>query len=241
MVNFRIFSRLTNIFNRLNPINSFKWENNKIGSIKPISSIELLEKTIKNFPNFEKVIMIAIYHLINTKDVDDEYLTVLTKDIRLVADLVKGESSEVLIPDIVKLEFKSDNILITCHNHFNGAIIPSFVDFKNSIYPKILFTVIVSEGRIGILINQFKNYDEEMLNFLKIDLKDYIEYIRFSFIVNRKDEIKQLDNLIFDEKLYSIKYQLLFDEFVCENNLKFVNEFNLRMEKYNLYIVYINL
>lgn len=179
------------------------------------------------------MILIAIYHLVNTNNVTEEYLTVLTKDIKLVADLVKGNSNEVSVPNNVKSEAKKDNILLTCHNHYYGSIIPSKRDFKNSLIPKILFTIIVSEGNIGILINEFNSFEDDKLQLLKIDLNDYIDYVRFSFIVNNEFEIEELDNLNLDEDEYVIKYQCLFDKYVAKNNLKFVNEFNLRMKKYN--------
>ena len=199
----------------------------------------LLEITIKKYPEFQYIILIAIYHLINTKNVDEEYLTVLTKDNKFIADLVKGNYNEVLVPNNVKSEAKQGNILVTCHNHFHGSIIPSMGDFNNSIIPKILFTVIVSKGNIGILINEF-NFDEDKFKLLKLDLNDFIDYVRFSFIVNNEFEIGKLEELNLDEDEYAVRYQCLFDKFVAKNNLKFVNEFNLRMKKYNLYMLYIN-
>ena len=175
--------------------------------------------------------------MLNVKNQNIEYLTVLTKDFRLVADLVEGKYGEVPIPDNVKSEAKKDNIFITCHNHYYGAVIPSWGDFKNSICPNIPFTIIVSEGNIIILLNEF-NLDEYALKSLKIDLKDYIEYVRFSFIVNNEFEIQMLYELNLTEGEYKREYQILFDMYVARSNLKFVNEFNLRMEKYNLYMIY---
>lgn len=241
MVELKAFSRLKNMFGRLNPVSSFGLKKIKIKKDVVPKHKDLLERTIKKYSKFQYVILIAVYHLINTKNVTEEYLTVLTKDKRLVADLVKGNSNEVSVPTNVKSEAKKDNILLTCHNHYYGSIIPSKRDFKNSLIPKILFTVIVSEGNIGILINEFNSFEDDKLQLLKIDLNDYIDYVRFSFIVNNEFEIEELDNLNLDEDEYVIKYQCLFDKYVAKNNLKFVNEFNLRMKKYNLYILYIKL
>jgi len=98
----------------------------------------------------------------------------------------------------------------------------------------------VSQGNIGILVNNFNKFDKDTLKLLKIDINDYIEYIRFSFIINNEKEIAELDKLNLNEDEYNIRYQLLFDKYVARNNLKFVNEFNARMEKYNLYLIYIN-
>lgn len=104
MVKFKAFSRLKNIFTRFNPLNSFNLGEINIKLVKPPSSVELLEKIIKKYSDFEIVILIAIYHLNNTQNVDKEYLTVLTKDLKLVADLVEGDEEEVNLPSNVKLE-----------------------------------------------------------------------------------------------------------------------------------------
>jgi hypothetical protein len=239
MVKLNTFSRLKNIFNRLNPLNSFDFGIDDAEIIKPPTSDELLIKTIECFSEFEKIILIAIYHLINTQNVKKEYLTVLTKDMRLIADLIEGKYGEVSVPENVKIESKEGNILVTCHNHFYGAIIFSLNDLKNSICPKVRFSIIVSEGNMGILVNEFNDFDEKSLNILKVELKDYINYVIFTFIVNNEKEIEKLDNLNLEDKIYSIEYQKLFDKFIASNNLKFINEFNVRMKKFNLYYLYI--
>ena len=118
MVNFKAFSRLKNIFSRFNPIPSFKWNGPKEEVNLPLSSSELLEKVIREYPDFKKVILIAIYHLINTNNKNEEYLTVLTKDNRLIVDLLLGDEDNVNVPFIAKFEGKKDNVLVACHNHF---------------------------------------------------------------------------------------------------------------------------
>ena len=52
MVNFKAFSRLKNIFSRFNPIHSFKWNQPKEEVILPLSSRELLEKVIREYPKY---------------------------------------------------------------------------------------------------------------------------------------------------------------------------------------------
>lgn len=74
MAKLNAFSRLKNIFSRLNPIPSFKWDGPEDEIIIPLDSRNLLEKTIGKYPEFEKVILVAIYHLFNTKGKNDEYL-----------------------------------------------------------------------------------------------------------------------------------------------------------------------
>lgn len=241
MVDFRNFLKLKNILSRLNPIPAFPFGDEEEVIVKSQSQEELLKSVIKKYPQFKRIIMISIYHLINTQNVEKEYLTVLTKDLRLIADLIEGERDKVSVPKNVKEESKKGNVLVICHNHFHGAIIFSLIDFKNVLCSKIKFSVIVSNGNIGILVNEFSSFDEKYLKSLKIELKDYIGYVMFTFIINNDEAIEKLDNSNLDDELYSIEYQNLFDRFIAKNNLKFIDEFNLRMKKYNLYYLYINL
>lgn len=240
MVDFRNFLKLKNILSRLNPIPAFPFGDEEEVIVKSQSQEELLKSVIKKYPQFKRIIMISIYHLINTQNVEKEYLTVLTKDLRLIADLTEWEMDKVSVPKNVKEESKKGNVLVICHNHFHGAIIFSLIDFKNVLCSKIKFSVIVSNGNIGILVNEFSSFDEKYLKSLKIELKDYIGYVMFTFIINNDEAIEKLDNSNLDDELYSIEYQNLFDWFIAKNNLKFIDEFNLRMKKYNLYYLYIN-
>lgn len=102
MVKFGTFSRFKDIFSRLNPLNSFEWNIEQV-NIKSISSDNLLEKIILNYLNFEIVILVAIYHLFNTKNVSNEFLTVLSKDNKIIVDLMEGDENNVKIPHIVKM------------------------------------------------------------------------------------------------------------------------------------------
>ena len=58
MLKLKSFSRLKNIFSRLNPMPSFKWENGDGEMIVHPSSKELLEKVINKYPEFKNVILI---------------------------------------------------------------------------------------------------------------------------------------------------------------------------------------
>ena len=58
MMKFKVFSRLNGIFSKLNPLNSFDFGYIKQDLINPPTSKELLEKTVNNYPEFEKVILI---------------------------------------------------------------------------------------------------------------------------------------------------------------------------------------
>lgn len=76
----------------------------------------------------------------NTQYVDEEFLTVLTKDFRLIVDLIAGNENEVNLPLIAKMEGEKENILMACHNHFFGAVIPSLDDVGTTLNHNCLFT-----------------------------------------------------------------------------------------------------
>lgn len=123
------------MFSRLNPLNSFDFGEVDEEINCPPTSDELIKNAVKSISEFEKVILIGIYHLINTQNVSKEYLTVLTKNLKLIEDLTEGEYNEVHISENVKREGKMGNILVACHNHFFGAIVPSCEDvFSTIIY-----------------------------------------------------------------------------------------------------------
>lgn len=238
------FSRLKNIFSRFNPLNSFKWNEPEEEIIVPPSPEELLEKAIKNYPEFKYVILVAIYHLINTQGVEDEYLTVLTKDLRFIADLVKGEGGTVEIPEDLKNEPVS-NILLTCHNHFQKAIIPSSIDLRNVFKPNIRFTVIVSEDRIGIIVNELGNkffeFNKDELKLFEKTWKRFSDYIVFCLNQERPNDVLKFYLADDESEEQKEKFQKLYDEFVGENIDKFVDEFNIRYKKYKTYYINIRL
>ena len=242
MMKFKVFSRLNGFFSRLNPLNSFEWGDVKVDVVKPPAFKELLEKTIHKYPQFEKIILIGIYHLINTQNADKEYLTVLTKDLRLICDLVEGDDSSVEIPEILDVE-PIENILLTCHNHFNRCLIPSSKDFKNIVKPKIKFTILVSQNCIVILINElqdiFFEFDDDELKEFKNTWKLYNDYIIFSLGIEHPDVIlKFLDD---DSGMTDEEFQEIFEIFVGEHLLKFIIEFNIRFKKYNMYCIHIRI
>lgn len=136
MIKLRAFSILKNFFSRLNPLSSFDLDDINVEIEKVPTSDELLTNAVAKYVNFENVILIAIYHLINTQNANKEYLTILTKDLRLICDLVEGVEGDVEIPNHVKKE-PVNNIFLTCHNHFQKAIIPSSNDFKNAMLPRL--------------------------------------------------------------------------------------------------------
>lgn len=204
----------------------------------PPSSRELLEKVIEHYPEFQHVFLIAIYHLINTQNVQNEYLTVLTKNRVLIADLIKGNDNNVTPPSHVKKEGKKNNILIACHNHYFGAVIPSFGDIYNAIENNCQFFAVASENHIGMVVIEYnsdshKKFIDEFVLFHG--------YIDICFNFERHDELSQVDALqINDYEKEKLKLEI-YDKFLSENSEKFVNEFNIRFNKFKIYEIYIKL
>ena len=236
MVKLKAFSRLKNIFSRLNPIPSFKWDESDEGIVIPPSSNELLKMSVKKYPEFKIVILIAIYHLINTRNKSNEFLSVLTKDFRLVADLFEGNNLRVGFPLQVEIEGKNNNILIACHNHFFGAVIPSLGDICNALKHNCNLIAIVSENHIGIVIIEYDLGCDKKLIDEFIDFHGYID-ICFSFEMD--DELFHLKSLHMTE-YEKEKFKLeIYDKFISENIEKFIIEFNVRFNKFNIYEIYI--
>lgn len=237
MVKFKLFSRLNRIFSRLNLHSSdFLGWDKKV--LNPPSSDELLEKSIKEYSEFEKVILASIYHLINTQNVDKEYLTVLTKNNVLIADLIEGEGDKVEIPSFVKMEGEKYNILIACHNHFLGAVMPSLDDVGSTLDHNCQFMSIVSCNHIGILINE--SDEIEWAEFL-IDFEIFVEYMSFCLENEKFDDLDKIDMLNISEEERELMKSIIFDRFISDNLEKFVNEFNMRFNKYNIYKLYIDI
>lgn len=235
MVKLKSFSRLKNIFSRLNPLNSFDFGKISVDVIRPPTSDDLLQKIVKTFFDFEKVVLIGIYHLFNTKNVDKEYLTVLTKNLKLIEDLTEGEENEVHLSDNAKEEGKNSNIFVACHNHYFGAIVPSCEDILSTVIYNCQFTVISSENNLGIIYN---NSNLIILENFRRELLLFDRYVEFRFSVDCVDELNLLDESAED---FEKKKLELFDQFVSRNNDKFVNEFNSRFNKYNIYELYIKI
>lgn len=236
MVDFKAFSRLKNFFSRLNPMPFFKWKVDTDEIIPTLSSKELLEKVIEKYPEFKYIILVSIYHLINTKDEDKEYLTVLTKDLRLIADLIKGEDNNVGTPSYVETEGEKNNILIACHNHYFGAIIPSLGDICKALENNCNLISIVSENHIGLVVIDYNHgCDKNLINEFVL----FHGYFDICFDLEKHNELSQLELLqITDDKKEKLKLES-YDKFISENSEKFVNEFNIRFNKFNICEIYI--
>ena len=224
-------------FEKMNPISTFDFDE-RFDEIKSINNIDLFKKAIYENDELKEVIWIAIYHCLNTFNATNEFLTVLNKNFKLIADLVEGDERKVIIPNYVKEEYHKGNILATFHNHFEGAILPSFNDFNNSILSKLKFTVITSECYIGIIINENEKYDSKIFQLSINNFKLFEAYLNFCFSNDEFESIKSLEKK-FDGDEFKKQREILFDKYVSDNFEKFVVEFNSRMEKFNVYYVYI--
>ena len=232
MIKLKAFSRLKNIFSRLNPIPSFKWDDSEEEIIVPPSSEELLVRTIKKYPKLNFAILFSIYHLINTQNETNEFLSVLTKDFRWVADLVEGNDIIVKTPIQVEIEGKNNNILIAVHNHFFGAIIPSLGDICQALENNCSLISIVSENHIGMVVIEHdascdKNLVEEFTLFhgyldlcFKFERNDELNKLRLLQINEDKKEKLKLE--AYDKLFPTIRINLLMNLIFDSINLKYM-------------------
>lgn len=227
-------------FDKLNPLDNFDFDDDKSDEIKSVNNIGLFSDAIEKHPDLKEVIWISLYHCLNTQYASNEFLTVLNNDFELIVDLLEGNNRNLIVPEFVKNEYRKGNILATFHNHFGGAIIPSINDFNNSILPKLKFTVITSENSIGIIVNDNIEFNSEIFQLLINDFKLFEVYLNFCFSNDEFDNIKLLENS-FEGEEFKKHREILFDNYVARNIERFVVEFNSRMEKFNVYFVYIKL
>lgn len=227
-------------FEKLSPSNNHDFDDLFEG-VNPKNNLNLFIKAINEHEELKEVIWIALYHCLNTFDVSHEYLTVLNKNFQLIADLVEGDDRSVELPVNVKNEMLNDNVLATFHNHFNGAILPSSNDLKNTIIPFVKFMVITSNENIGIIVNDLIDLDENLIEHFKQEWIIFVSYLAWSFNNNMTDDIEKIYNSKCSENDKQNKEQKLFDRYIGENSQKFIEEFNSRMEKYNVYFIQINI
>lgn len=69
---------------------------------------------------------------------------------------------------------------------------------------------------------------------------NYLKFIEFCFSNDEFDKIKLLENS-FEGEEFKRQREFLFDNYVAQNIERFVVEFNSRMEKFNVYFLYIKL
>lgn len=226
-------------FEKLNPINNFDFCET-IEEYESKDNVILFKNAFEKHPELKEIIWIGIYHCLNMFKFQNECLSVLNNDFELVVDLLEGNDRTVFVPNFVKEEYRKGNVLATFHNHFEGAIIPSSNDFNNSILPKLKFTVITSENLVGIIINDNNELNSQIFQQLLNDFKLFEAYLNFCFSNEEYDNIKLLENSFKGEE-FKKQRELLFDSYVARNIERFVVEFNSRMEKFNVYYVYIRL
>lgn len=226
-------------FENLNPDDNFDFEE-EFDGIMAVNNINIFKKAFLKYPELKEVIWSGFYHCLNTLNFKHESLTVLNKNFDLIVDLLQGNDRNVVVPNSVKIEYQKGNVLATFHNHFNGAILPSINDFNNSILPKLNFTVITSENVLGIIVNDNDSLDSDSFQLLINDFKLFEVYLNFCFTKEEYFNLKNLKNNFSGDE-FNKQREALFNNYIFKNLEKFVLEFNNRMEKYNVYYVYIKL
>lgn len=109
------------------------------------------------------------------------------------------------------------------------------------ILPFVKFMVITSKENIGIIINNNKNIDDGFIKSFKQDWMFYLAFIQWSFNNDMSNQIQQIYDLDLKKRRKTKEEQILFDKYICYNIDKFRNEFNSRMEKYNVYLLQISI
>lgn len=64
-------------------------------------------------------------------------------------------------------------------------------------------------------------------------------YVNWSFNISFASEIEKIYALKLNDEEFKKQEEILFNKFLALNLNKFINEFNSRMEKYNVYFLYI--
>ncbi|WP_298524411.1 hypothetical protein [uncultured Methanobrevibacter sp.] len=111
-------------------------------------------------------------------------------------------------------------------------------DISTAIKNNCQFIAIVSENHIGFLIFEYKFKNHTQLIH---DLELFNGYIDLCFYSEKGDEVDQLFNKDISKSARKNLELEIYDRFISQNNLKFVNEFNFRFNKYNIYEIYIEL
>lgn len=74
-----------------------------------------------------------------------------------------------------------------------------------------------------------------------LDFEDYVEYIGFCLDIEKGDELDEIDMMDVGEEEKEKMKSIVSDKFISDNIEKFILEFNIRFNKYNIYEVYIKL
>jgi hypothetical protein len=63
--------------------------------------------------------------------------------------------------------------------------------------------------------------------------------VEFRFEIDKANEIKMTEKSSPNEEEFKKELQILFDKYLADHNSKFAEEFNVRMEKYNIELIQI--
>lgn len=230
-------------FERLTPKNEMdksRLLNNKesLNKAKTQSESISLEELLEEYPDLPQIISLAAYHSKHA-DNENEYFSALSKDGRLLSVLHKGKKGQTRFPKTFKEE-PGENILFTLHNHSHGAIIPSGTDIYNITNTNAPLTGIVSEDNFGLIINKNETLSEEDKGRIEYDFVLFDWWITDRFDEECKRNIKDLKKSYSGDE-FKKKEQEMFEKYLSKNNERFGDEFNHRMEKYNIKLIQIKL
>ena len=71
------------------------------------------------------------------------------------------------------------------------------------------------------------------------DFENFHLYVDFCFERDKQKEIQKIRKSSKTKEDYNKEKQILFDKYLADHNSKFADEFNVRMEKYNIELIQI--
>ena len=205
---------------------------------EPKSNDEMLDDLFEN-EDFKKVYNRILDHFFKHRKSKKEELVVVSKENKIIFRKT-GNESTVHIPFKLFILKNFYEIFLMIHNHPYGGVIPSEDDICAIVNFESVFGAITNSNQISILENKNKKpFEEEIqklflddfeLYKLNISKKIYIEYY---FLFN-------LLNYLLDRNTLNLVKKLFFYKYISKNTAELINDFNYRMKKYDVNLIYIN-
>ena len=92
-----------------------------------------------------------------------------------------------------------------------------------------------------MIINTNKELSEKQIKLIENESNLFEMYVSLCFYFEWGEKIEKLKKLNLSDDKYEYEENILFDKYVSENNSRFINEFNYRMDKFNIEIVHIKI
>ena len=232
----KISSKISNMDNTINIKNTESFKRFYLKDNKNAEKILVLPdntptKTKRNIPKGKDFKKLILYHLLKTRNQSKEYLTIVSNTGVIVVDLLPGTESGVDIPSKLKQEGLKNGFYLSIHNHYYGAIMPSYEDMFSYLLYDVKEAIITSQFRIGTV---------KFNSDLSLQQKKGVLAIYSTF------EWKMFDDFEEDygsdvESLSRGEYDDEFEKFISKYSDDYVKEFNNRLKDYNVELTYNNI